>query len=303
MIIDTHCHYNLEPLLTSNEKEKVQVGWKEKDGYDVFEYVETWEQHLKKAVEAGIKKTIVVGTNFISSRVAIDLSEKSPHLFATVGYHPHEYQDIDFAQSYDEHQNELTTNMEELSFLITEKVVAVGETGLDYFRLPEKDRETEIIKKLQKKSFEKQIQLSIQYNLPVIVHVRDKEALEKKTEGNAYWDALKILQELNVKKFVLHCASGPLSYIKEAVEMGGYMGFDGNISYPNAEHIREIFKIVPKDRRVVETDAPYLPPQEYRGKTCEPWMIVKTVEYIEQTFKIERASFYENSLRLFKLDA
>ncbi len=302
MIIDTHCHYNLEPLLTSNEKEKIQVGWKEKDGYDVFEYVETWEPHLKKAVEAGVKKTIVVGTNFITSSAALDLSEKSPHLFASVGYHPHEYQDIDFTHSYDEHESDILTDMEELSFIVNKKVVAVGETGLDYFRLPESDAEAEIIKKLQKKSFEEQIELAKHHNLPLICHVRDQEVIEEKKEGNAYWDALDILQKLDVKKFVLHCASGPLSYIKQAVEMGGYFGFDGNISYPNAEHIRDIFSIVPTDRRVVETDAPYLPPQSYRGKTCEPWMIAETVEYIEQTFKVDKSSFYENSLRLFHLN-
>lgn len=90
--------------------------------------------------------------------------------------------------------------------------------------------------------------------------------------------------------------------MKVAVEMGGYMGFDGNITYPNAKHIRDIFNIVPAERRLLETDAPYLPPQEFRGQLCEPWMMSKTADFVEKELKADRESFAENAQRLFSLD-
>ena len=300
MIIDTHCHYNLEPLFSNNERNKIQIGWKEKDSCDIFKFVETWEPYLKKAVTSGVEKSIVVGTNFMSSSVATQLAKQSQHLCASVGSHPMEYQNIQGSVDLDPSESDVQTNIEELRLIVGDKVIAIGECGLDYYHLPLEEKHKEISKHLQRKSLISQIQLAKDYKLPLIVHVRDREVVEQRKEGNAYWDALQILKDNNVKDFVLHCASGPLSYIKEAIEMGGYMGFDGNITYPNAQHIRDIFTIVPEDRRVVETDAPYLPPQPHRGKICEPWMIAETVQYIEENLKVDASSFYENSVRLFK---
>lgn len=277
MIIDTHCHYNLEPIY-----ENWKLGWQEAKKHDVI-------------------KGIVVGTDIDSSRMAQEIIESEPSLFATVGIHPSNFLKVNLSHSPDQLEDDTRSDGERLSLTLTKKTVAIGETGLDYFRLPANIDHRKVIKHLQKKSFISQIHLAKENGLPLIVHVRDREITDSPTEGNAYWDALKILQDNNVTNFVLHCASGPLQYIKAAVEMGGYMGFDGNITYPNADAIRNIFKAVPADRRVVETDAPYLPPQEYRGQVCEPWMIEKTVEYIEKEFSVERQSFVENAERLFKI--
>lgn len=310
MIIDTHCHYNLEPLFTENGKTEIPVHGKEYTGHVLqldsegkvrATIYESWKDHWEKAQENGVGKAIVVGTEFRSSAMAQTIALNDRDLFASIGVHPNEaYSDFYFSHSIGEIEDIDNNEYDQLSLLGYEKIVAIGETGLDYFHLPSDHKHQQIAKILQKKSFISQIQLAKDYKLPLIVHVRDKEVVDQPKEGNAYWDALQILQEHDVKDFVLHCASGPLSYIKQAIEMGGYMGFDGNITYPNAQHVRDIFTIVPEDRRMVETDAPYLPPQSHRGKICEPWMIAETVQYIEENLKVDPTSFYENSVRLFK---
>lgn len=320
MIIDTHVHYNLEPLFSNNnwskisEEEKKQGKLELLKGHDILsmnqdEWLypnQSWLLHWQKAQEANILKSIIVGTDESSNNLALIISQKQENLFAAVGMHPtHITQKIEdwVKEKYSlEEIESWLIDQEEFPYLLTKKrVVAVGEVGLDYFHLPENKELVPLVKKLQKKAFSLYIEASQKNNLPLIIHVRDKEMPEEVTEGNAYWDALKILQKHDVKQFTLHCVSGPLSYVKAAVEIGGYMGFDGNITYPNAQHIRDIFSIVPEDRRLVETDAPFLPPQEFRGKICEPWMLSKTVEYIERELKVDKNTFAQNAERLFKL--
>lgn len=282
MIIDTHVHYNLEPL--------------------AFQAAKHWHQ----AKEAGVTKSIIVGTDWESINKALAFSHEDANLFVSVGFHPSFYQESVESQStlnLDDLLQDLETDMFEARLVAGDpKVVAIGETGLDYFRLPSDEVLRDRIIELQKKAFLRHLELAREYNLPVICHVRDKELPESETAGNAYWDALSILKSKDITRFTLHCVSGPTQYVQAAVEMGGYMGFDGNITYPKAEAIRELFKLVPVDRRLVETDAPYLPPQEFRGKVCEPWMIAKTVEYIEQTFGEERSIFNLNAEILFSLE-
>ena len=268
MIIDTHVHYNLEPLNIE------------------------WNTHWMKAKESGVTKSIVVGTESNSNQLALEIAEQDAGLFVSVGFHPHIYSEIQ--------QGEAEKDLNQIEVMaLNQKVVAIGETGLDYYHLPSDQQKRESIIQLQKSAFEKQIEIAMKLQLPLILHVRDKETPEEVLEGNAYWDALNIIQRKGVEAFTLHCASGPLSYIKAAVEMGGYIGFDGNITYPNAQAIRDIFNSVPADRRLVETDAPFLPPQEFRGKICEPWMITKTVEYLQRELSAEPSSFAENAQRLF----
>lgn len=305
MLIDTHVHYNLEPLFSNNTEKKVQVVFKEKDDKDVSE---TWRKHWRKAQKAGVNKSIVIGTNVVTSHVAIMVAEKEKNVFSSIGIHPTEYQEIvveadrDKVIFFDSLFEKVVSDIEELKLIVRQKkVIAIGETGLDYYRLPHDDHEKDTIRNLQKFAFEKQILFAQQHRLPLIIHVRDREIPETPTADNAYWDALDMIAKHNVGDFTLHCVSGPLSYVKAAIEMGGYMGFDGNITYPNAQHIRNIFKIVPEDKRLLETDAPFLPPQEFRGQMCEPWMISKTAEYIETELKVDQNSFSTNAERLFNL--
>ena len=146
--------------------------------------------------------------------------------------------------------------------------------------------------------------MAIKYQLPIIIHCRDKKLPQEKTKGNAYWDLLQLMKQAKQKsdfQFVLHCASGPTEYISQMIDLGAYIGFDGNITYPNADDIRQIFKITPDDKKVIETDAPYLHPQSYRGQTCHPWMIVETARYLEENFDQDLDQLYENATRLLKI--
>ena len=253
MIFDTHCHYNLSPLY------------------------ENWLEHWQKAQKQGVKRALIPSASIETSRRAIEIASEDDHLYASIGIHPNEYNHISAA--------DLPTFIYEhaasLSILQDNKnVIAVGETGLDYYRL--KDDERGLAIRNQKEAFKMHVQLANEFEKILIIHARDKG-------DQAYQDILKIVKDnYQFKKpFILHCVSGPKNYIKEMLELGAYIGVGGNITYPNANELREIVKLVPVDKLLLETDAPYLPPQEFRGQTCEPWMISKTAEYLEEELKID----------------
>ncbi len=258
MIIDTHCHYNL-PLL--------------------FDH---WQQHWQTAQDRGVLKSIVVGADLATSQRAVEIANQTPNLLAAVGVHP----------------DEVGQPVPELKQLSTHpKVIAVGEVGLDYYRLSATNK-TAVINR-QQDLFKQQIELANQLKLPLIVHVRDQETPETVTINNAYWDTLQLIKAHYQfdRPFILHCVSGPLNYIKQALEMGAYIGVAANVTYKNAHLIREIVKITPPDRLLVETDAPFLPPQTYRGQICEPWMIVETDQYLKENFN--QTQMFNNTLKLF----
>ena len=281
-IFDTHCHYNLEPLLND------------------------WQEHWQLAQKNEITHTTIVGTDIQTSRQAIALAKNSENLFAAVGYHPGTFGEhaTDFVEGQTVHTERMYAELELIEeelieMITTENPVAIGEIGLDYYRLRSKGLKREVIVDLQKKAFRLQLEIAAAHNLPVILHVRDQE---ERTENNAYFDVLEILREHTPSKFVLHCASGPLSYITEAIELGAYVGFDGNITYPSADHLREIFKLTPKDRILLETDAPYLAPELHRGRICEPWMITETAKHLEEELGADLAQIYENSFSFFDIE-
>lgn len=239
-----------------------------------------WQRHWQTAQDQGVVKSIVVGADVASSQRAIEISDVDQNLYAAVGIHPDTWQNSqDFSA------------IEEIGQLVPHrKIVAIGEVGLDYFHI-DGDRETVIA--VQKTAFQKQVQLAMKHNLPLILHVRDKQE-------QAYWDTLEILKkEKFTQKFVLHCVSGPREYVQQAVEMGAYIGIAGNVTYKNADHIRGIVTATPTDRLLLETDAPFLPPQEFRGQICEPWMIVKTAEFLEKELRISLESLVRNALTVF----
>jgi len=260
MIFDTQCHYNLDPLFSE------EGGWK---------------LHWQKAQAHGVTKSVVVGTTVESSKVAIKIAEEDENLFASIGVHPNEAdEEIDI--------DKLT------SLLSHKKVVAVGETGLDYFRMSTESDSLEV-KRKQQVALVIHTQLSTKKQLPLILHVRDQET-------EAYFDTLRILEEQKFDQpFILHCVSGPLAYVQKAVGMDAYIGLAGNVTYKNADRLREIAKVVPSNRLIVETDAPFLPPMPHRGKQCEPWMISLTVEYLESELHIDRQQLYQNAMEVFRL--
>jgi TatD DNase family protein len=210
-----------------------------------------------------------------------------------VAIHPIEFNED--AQSIDTLKQELTTLIE----LSSTKIVAIGETGLDYFHVQREVGITEEKKQgiitRQQSSLRMHIQLAQRYQLPLILHVRDQSE-------QAYWDTLQLLEEEDYKgKCILHCVSGPATYVQKALEMGAYVSVAGNVSYKNAEHIRELVRLVPADRLLIETDAPYLPPQQLRGQVCEPWMISLTAQYLQDELHISVEKTHQNGDAVFQL--
>lgn len=284
-IIDTHCHYNLEPLYSGDP-----FCFKIKEDSQILQM--NWQKHWQNAQKAGVNKSIIVGPGLSSSEKAVEIANEEECLYAAVGIHPERANkiiDIDQAMIALE---KLANN---------KKVIAIGETGLDYFYLNgESLEELTEIKKRQKDLFIGQIKLAQKLNLPLILHVRDKEDL-------AYQETIDLLEKywsFN-KAIIFHCVSGPISYIKKALTLqNSYFGFDGNITFKKADNIREIFTLVQKTdakKILLETDAPYLAPEPHRGQICEPQMIVEIANYLEKNLQANLEEIYQNSLRAFEI--
>jgi TatD DNase family protein len=209
---------------------------------------------VKESLRENVKFIINVGSSLEGSKKSLEYSRLYNNVFASVGVHPHDAEDF---------KNEDLAALE--SLIKGEKVVAVGETGFDYFRnlSPKKDQE---------KAFISQIELALKYNLPLIVHDRD-----------AHEDILKILGSYSSDKSknlkaVVHCFSGNTDFALKCLELGLFISFTGVITFPNAKSLVQTVKEVPIDKIFIETDAPFLAPQEKRGQENYPGF-VKYVAY------------------------
>jgi len=200
---------------------------------------------IARAVENGVTLILNPGIDAPSSRAAVALARQHECIYAAVGVHPHDAKTLDAA------------GLEELKTLARfPKVVAIGEIGLDYYRdLSPRD--------VQRRAFQAQLELAAELGLPVIVHDRD-----------AHTDVLAMLNDwrsrLNGKTGVLHSFSGDVALSEQAVALGFYIGISGPVTYKNADQMREVARAVPIRQLLIETDAPYLTPQPYRGKRNEP---------------------------------
>lgn len=236
---------------------------------------------LRRAFDAGIEMMVSVGTEPNDWDKAISVTELDSRIFAALGMHPHYLNEQDLGN-----EARLEWDMEELRKTIEThrgKIVAVGECGLDYFSHEENVSITREQKAWQKRGFEAQIALAQTFNLPVIVHCRP--ALS--AGGDAYEDLLGILKRKGGDtKFILHCYMGDTTVTKKFLELPNvYFSFTGNITYPvkkawegTERDIREIVKMVPLDRLLIETDCPFLAPVPYRGKPNEPAFISYVAE-------------------------
>lgn len=206
-------------------------------------------QVLERAKEASVRVIVVPGIDLLSSRRAVELAESTSGLYAAVGVHPHG------AEGW------RSDMLHELRDLAQSKyVVAIGEIGLDYYRdyCPVDD---------QKAAFKDQLGLAAELKLPVIVH--NRESLTDLLPILKEWQT-RLPEELKDRAGVLHAYSGDLDQGKTAIESGFYLGVAGPVTFKNAEDRREVFRVLPMDRLLVETDAPYLAPQPHRGKRNEP---------------------------------
>ncbi|MFH1904042.1 MAG: TatD family hydrolase [bacterium] len=131
-------------------------------------------------------------------------------------------------------------------------IAAIGETGLDYYR-------DTSVKELQKELFRKHIELSLEFNLPIIIHNRE-----------AHKDILDIIKDYSISRGVIHCFSGTMEFVQTCLNRGFYISFAGNLTYPNAPGLRQVAKEIPNNRILIETDCPYLAPQAVRGKRNQP---------------------------------
>jgi len=213
-----------------------------------------FEAQLEEAVEAGVKKLVAVGSELTSSKYVNELAEKNDMVYATTGVHPHEAGEC----------NEDFTAYEKL--FGREKNCAVGEIGLDYY-YENSEREA------QKKVFKRFINFGAQFNLPLVIHCRD-----------AYRDCLHILKRELKKsqKFEIHSCTGPPEWVDEILNMGGYVGFNGLVTFKNAANVRESLERVPLDKLLLETDAPYLAPVPYRGKKNRPALVKYVAHFIAE---------------------
>lgn len=267
MLIDTHCHLNFKAF----NKDLAEV--------------------IQRAEYKGVNKIIIPGAKIGSSQKAIDVARKYPSCFAAVGIHPH-------------HSSELNrlgkdSVIRELATLIkSQKVKAIGEMGLDYYRYKGSGGITAMDKVLQMKLFLIQLDLSIKYHLPVIIHCRE-----------AFDDLLESLKDYKNKspglKGVFHCFSGNSGHLKRALDLSLYVGYDGNITYEENSGLRDMVKLTPPDRLVLETDAPFLTPVPFRGTRNEPAYISSILSAVAKIHHKEEkeisAITSQNACQLFDL--
>ncbi|AHI54331.1 Mg-dependent DNase [Spiroplasma sabaudiense Ar-1343] len=196
-----------------------------------------------------------VGFDIESSKLAIQQSYNYKNIYAAVGIHPNDVEKFDFV-----------SDLETISDLaMNEKVVAIGEVGIDYFYSREN-------RELQIKWFKAQIKIAQANKLPVMMHLRDEVG-----KYEAYEDALSILKEMKVKKAIVHCFTVNLDYAKKFVNAGYLLSIPGVVTFKSAKDLQEAVKWIPLKNLLVETDAPYLTPEPNRGKINQPKYIVDTV--------------------------
>jgi len=206
------------------------------------DYTDDFGDMLKRAEDAGVAAIVVVGTDIESSREAVALAEKYPHLYAAVGIHPHDAGRVTDA-CYDVIRTLAVSS---------QRVVAIGEIGLDFFRDRSPRDQQEIV-------FRRFLQMAAELNKPVIIHDRD-----------AHDRVMAIMRQETVRKGVLHCFSGDAAMAAEAASLGFHISIPGTITYPGNQTLRDVVKSVSIDRMLVETDCPYLTPVPHRGKRNEP---------------------------------
>jgi TatD DNase family protein len=219
---------------------------------------------VERARQAGLERILAIGSGTGPGTLdcAIKIAEQHDWIFATMGIHPHEAQlasDADFVE------------MEQLAR--HRKIIAWGEIGLDYF-YDHSPRD------IQKNVFLRQMEQARAAKLPIVIHCRPTNNSE-----NAWDDTLQMMREHWASAGIpgiLHCFTGEWKHAQVALDMGFYVSFAGNVSFPKAENIRESARQVPLDRMLIETDSPFLAPVPHRGKRNEPAFVVNTAEVVSQ---------------------
>lgn len=236
---------------------------------------------LERAQQAGLERILAIGSGTGPGTLdcAIKIAEQHDWIFATMGIHPHEAQlasEADFSE------------MEQLAK--HPKIIAWGEIGLDYF-YDHSPRD------VQKNVFRRQMELARAARLPIVIHCRPSNNSE-----NAWDDTLQMLREHWAPAGlpgILHCFTGDWKHAKAALDMGFYISFAGNVSFPKAENIRESARQTPLDRMLIETDSPFLAPVPHRGKRNEPAFVVNTAETVGQLRGVSKEEIGQKTTESF----
>ena len=253
-LFDTHSHYNDE------------------------KFEEDLEEIIKATFDSGVTKFMCIGYDLDSSKKAIKIAESHENIYATCGISPNDVEGLNL---------DSLKEIEEIAR--NDKVLAIGEIGLDYYW--EKD---ENMRKLQKDFFIEQIKMANRLDLPIVIHTRD-----------AYLDTIKILKENIVKNTgIFHCCPLNNELIKDGLELGYYISFSGVITFKNSKPEIPVGN-VPLDRILIETDSPYLTPEPYRGQRNDSRKVIEVARKIstikgkslEEIAKIT----YDNALKIYKL--
>lgn len=249
MLFDSHAHLNDESF--DEDREEVIASLKEK----------------------GLDYVVNPGADMETSKTAIELANKHDFIYAAVGVHPHDVEnmtesDIELLRKY---------------ALENEKVVAIGEIGLDYY-YDLSPRET------QKKWFKRQIELANELKLPFIVHDRD-----------AHGDTMEIIKSTKAAKTgcLLHCYSGEVELAREYVKMGCYLSIPGTVTFKNNRKTVEVVREIPLERLMIETDSPYMAPVPHRGKRNDPSLVT----FVAEKIAYEKGISYEEVCRVTKENA
>ena len=229
-MIDSHCHLDHEPLISD------------------------LNNVIQRSKDVGIKKLLTISTSIDSFSKIKQLIHKDDIIYGTVGIHPHESD-----------KNILTSSQLVQKFQENEKIIGIGETGLDfYYNYSDKSDQISL--------FLEHISASQKTNLPLIIHTRSAE-----------FETFKILKESVKKsnlKILIHCFTGTKDFAFKLLDIGAYISASGVVTFKKSKELVDTFKNIPMDRILVETDSPYLAPIPFRGKRCEPMYVKNTTEFI-----------------------
>ena len=224
----------------------------------------TPEEALKEAKKDGVEKIITIAVdeesfNFVSTAIV-----KFINVYGTIGLHPHDASK--FSISLDQIIRKLAKGHK--------KIIAIGETGLDYHYMNSTSAEQQL-------AFQKQLQIAIDLNLPVVLHSREAES-----------DTISILKEIPVPALgVAHSFTSSFKMAKSLLDMGWYIGINGIVTFKNSSELADTFKLIPNDRILVETDSPYLSPDPLRGKSNEPSYVKYISDYLSSFFNLSKEEF------------
>lgn len=250
--IDTHCHIH--------------------DSEFVDKYDQSQKQILIEARESGVAGFVCVGTDAKSSLEAILFAQSQPDCFASVALHPHEAAGM----STEEIASELT-KLDKILKKERKNIIAIGECGLDYYYHENSD-----VRDRQKHMLRGHMELAVKYQLPLIFHIRNPKNDAEADAGEAFIDFFTIYDEYELNGGVVHSFSSNIAALKGSLTRGLYIGLNGIMTFTKQTSQLQAATMVPLERLVLETDAPFLTPEPFRGTMCLPKHIVVTAEFLSE---------------------